>query len=278
MSTKVVLLAASATAMLWACSPESSEPASSEPQTSTSIEAPTETASEPVANPSSTPVETASDAPAEEPVRSASAHVHGKVNLAIVVDGSTITIELESPMYNLVGFEHAPETDEQKAAIESAEYKLTDTAGLFLINSNAGCVPQPDTMDVKLGGDHSGEHDTHDAHEHEDHDHGDEHDHDETHEHGDNTEHDTLGNHEQDDNDGHDGHDHEHHGEHASTHRDAFITYTFECANPANLSSINIGLMEQFPNITEMDVVFLSGNTQDLYSLTPTSTEINLRP
>ena len=268
MSTKTVLLAASATALLWACSPDSSAPAAE-----TGPPAPTETPavsdSEPAADP--LPAETADSDQDGEPVRSATAHVHGKAHLTMVLDAGALSIELESAMYNLVGFEHAPENDEQSAAIEAAEFKLMDPASLFAINSDAGCTAQTDGLAIKLGGDHD------EAHDHEDHgDDHDEHDHDE-HEAGDDG-HDDHGHNEHEHEAGDDAHDDHDHGEHANTHRDAFLTYTFECANPDKLSPIDVTLMNAFPNITELEVVYLAGTTQDLFSLTPTNTKITLRP
>ena len=58
MSTKVVLLAASATALLWACSPENSEPTEVESSPPTPVEAAIEPEVEPAENPPATPVET----------------------------------------------------------------------------------------------------------------------------------------------------------------------------------------------------------------------------
>lgn len=236
MSKKVVLLAAGATAVLWACSSENTERTVADAEPTAPSEAPLE--DEP--NPSSAPVETTNESENDEPVRTATAHVHGKANLALVLEGSTLTIELESAMYNLVGFEHAPETEDQIATIEAAEYKLSAPANLFVMNTDAGCIAQTDKLEIQLGDAHDEDHGAHGEDEHE--------------------------------------HDEHEHADHANTHRDAFLTYTFECASPDKLPPITIELMSQFPNLTELDVVYLARNTQDLFSLTPTNNVINLRP
>ncbi|WP_444884808.1 ZrgA family zinc uptake protein [Microbulbifer sp. PSTR4-B] len=41
-------------------------------------------------------------------------HVHGKAMMYLVAETDKIRIELESPLSNLVGFEHAPRNDTQK--------------------------------------------------------------------------------------------------------------------------------------------------------------------
>ena len=44
------------------------------------------------------------------------AHVHGSAVLQVVMDGETVELALQSPLDNLVGFEHAPRTESQKKA------------------------------------------------------------------------------------------------------------------------------------------------------------------
>lgn len=47
------------------------------------------------------------------------AHEHGALRLDVAVDGTTLTIAMEAPLDNLLGFERAPRTDaERKAAAD----------------------------------------------------------------------------------------------------------------------------------------------------------------
>ncbi|MFT3817819.1 MAG: DUF2796 domain-containing protein [Rubrivivax sp.] len=47
------------------------------------------------------------------------AHEHGALKLDVAIEGNTLTIALEAPLDNLLGFERAPRTDaERKAAAE----------------------------------------------------------------------------------------------------------------------------------------------------------------
>ena len=256
MSYKSLLLTACVSSLLWACSseqPEKSDESGNAPAPLTEV---AETSPPEIATPAEP--ETLSTTSEETSVRSAEAHVHGNAKLALVLDGSTLTAELESPLYNLVGFEHAAETDEQRAAIETAEKVLQDPASVFVINDAANCVTDANALDVHLEADSS-----HDDHSHEDgHDHDDDHGHDEEHGH--------------DDDHDHDG-DHDHDEAHA-THKDVLITYTFTCETPSAISPITVNLLAKFPNMEKLEVVYLGPNTQDLFTLTPTDTVITLRP
>jgi hypothetical protein len=67
------------------------------------------------------------------------AHVHGIGRLNIVLEGSEVHIELESPAANIVGFEHQPKSAEDRAALERAVKTLRDGDRLFLFSRDAGC-------------------------------------------------------------------------------------------------------------------------------------------
>ncbi|MEO9969232.1 MAG: DUF2796 domain-containing protein [Hyphomonadaceae bacterium] len=134
--------------------PETSSPTAQ--NTRPSEEAATQT------SPTSTP-------PTENEVRQADSHTHGDANLAVIVEGTSLTIELETPLYNLTGFEHAPETEEQTSIIEAAEAKLMQPEDLFQANTEAGCVATDTGLEVHLG------EEDHDEEEHEDEHGGDDH-------------------------------------------------------------------------------------------------------
>ncbi|WP_010487055.1 DUF2796 domain-containing protein [Pseudomonas sp. S9] len=63
------------------------------------------------------------------------AHEHGVAQLNVALDGNTLEIELESPAMNLVGFEHAPSSDADKAAISQARSQLEKPLALFSLNT-----------------------------------------------------------------------------------------------------------------------------------------------
>ena len=72
--------------------------------------------------------------------RQLGAHVHGHGRLNIAIEDKTLSMELEVPAADIVGFEHEPETPEQKAALEEAKAKLAAGLSLFTPSSAAGCA------------------------------------------------------------------------------------------------------------------------------------------
>jgi hypothetical protein len=71
---------------------------------------------------------------------SLSAHEHGVAQLNLVLDGSSLEIELESPAMNLVGFEHEAKSAEDRAKVAAARAKLEQPQALFGIPRAADCA------------------------------------------------------------------------------------------------------------------------------------------
>jgi len=103
-------------------------------------------------------------------------HVHGLARLTVSLDQQTLTIALSSPLDNLAGFEHAPRTEAQKAALEQMVATLERPGELFQATAAAGCTPSSTNIESPILEDHS----SHD-HNHHDHDHDHHHDHDHNH-------------------------------------------------------------------------------------------------
>lgn len=68
------------------------------------------------------------------------AHVHGLAELRVAVDGPGLEIALESPLDNLLGFEHAPRSDTQRAAVRAMAGKLRQAQSLFVPTAAAQCT------------------------------------------------------------------------------------------------------------------------------------------
>ncbi|HVZ03360.1 DUF2796 domain-containing protein [Hyphomicrobium sp.] len=66
-------------------------------------------------------------------------HVHGQGTLDIAIEGNKVEMELVAPGMDIVGFEHIPSTDAQKAAVEKAKAKLTDVLSVFKLPAAAKC-------------------------------------------------------------------------------------------------------------------------------------------
>lgn len=243
MKSKLYLI--SLAALLAACSSPEADNASSEAAETVQDVVAVET---PEAVAETTQMEKSADQDdAEAEVRQVDAHVHGGATLAIAVDGKSVTAELETPLYNILGFEHEPETAEQKESVEKAEKQLSEPSALISFNDEAGCNALPVTSMTELF--------DHDEHHEDDHAHHDDHD----------------------DADHDDHEDHEDHDDH-SDHRDVVISYSFTCTAPQNLSRLKADLLTAFPLMDELDVVYLGANYQASFELTPSTPTADLRP
>ena len=147
------------------------------------------------------------------------AHEHGAATLSFAAGVEGLEIMLESPAANIVGFEHAASTDEDKKKLADAKAKLEAGSDLFSINSEAECtLKSAEVVSTLLGNAEATA--VKDAdHDHEDKDKGKE-------EHAD-----------------HDDHDHKD----GETHNDMDVTWTFACAKPAELKEVTTKLFAAFP-------------------------------
>ena len=107
-------------------------------------------------------------------------HVHGLVELGIVLEDSTLAVSVRAPLSDIVGFEHAPENDEQAARLTEAGELLSDADAMFGTPEAAGCVADPITMDAPEylhaflylpDSEETHDHDDHEDHAEEAHDH-----------------------------------------------------------------------------------------------------------
>lgn len=71
-------------------------------------------------------------------VRAQHAHEHGIARMEVAVDGSMLSITLESPLDNLVGFEHGPRTEKQRTALAKMTAEL-NSERLFTLPAAAEC-------------------------------------------------------------------------------------------------------------------------------------------
>ena len=66
-------------------------------------------------------------------------HVHGVASLEIALDVALVTINFSGPLDNLIGFEHMPETNQQKAKVKAMQDRLNKPAPLFYFTKTAQC-------------------------------------------------------------------------------------------------------------------------------------------
>lgn len=181
---------------------------------------------------------TATSAAAE--TRQLGAHVHGEGTLNIAFDGARIAMELSAPGADIVGFEHAAKTAEDRAAIDDAVATLAKPLSLVTFPEAAGCSVTEAA--ARLVTDAAHDDHGHEAHGHDDHAHED-------HGHAEHAEH------------GHDDHAHDEHGhDHAdadhggSTHSEFRAEYVITCDDTGAIDTVSLPYFERFPNARLLDV------------------------
>lgn len=90
--------------------------------------------------------------PATAIEREVGAHQHGHGNVNMAIEGPTVSIELEAPGADIVGFEHAALSAADKDALVAARLLLESPLQLFVLPSDARC--SVDSATVALIGKH----------------------------------------------------------------------------------------------------------------------------
>lgn len=71
--------------------------------------------------------------------RELGAHEHGAAELTIALSGNEVAIDLQTPAFNVLGFEYAPASDEEKALLDES-IAVLESGSLLQINSDAECT------------------------------------------------------------------------------------------------------------------------------------------
>ena len=191
------------------------------------------------------------------------AHEHGVGQLNVAVEGETVEIELVAPGADIVGFEHAAETDEDKKAMEAALAALKEGEAIFVFPAEAACrLEEVEAENEALG------HDEHDDHGHDDDGH-DDHGHDdhagEEHKEGEHDEH------------AHEEHAHDEHEEHGEeSHSEFHAHYHFDCEKPDAVTHVDVTYFERFPAAEELDAQVIGESGQSAQELTAEATRLDL--
>ena len=67
------------------------------------------------------------------------AHEHGVAKMQLTIVKQDVFIEVNSPLYNVVGFEHFPKTDEQKQQLVQ-QLQIIEKTPLITLNEKAHCT------------------------------------------------------------------------------------------------------------------------------------------
>lgn len=161
-----------------------------------------------------------------------SAHQHGAAHMNIVVEANQVAMEFESPLFNLLGFEHEARTEAERTLLQKQQRFLQQGQGVELSAAAECRLLQHELI---MAADTEGHDEAHTEH---DHDHADKAHHDDSH-------------------------------QAEEEHQDIQVHYLFECANPQQLNQIRIGWFQQFPDLTEIEVNLLSNQGANVVELTP---------
>ena len=188
-----------------------------------------------------------SDIQAEE-YRHHKAHEHGVAHMNVALEGNELYIELISPAANIVGFEHQPRTQEQKAAVKEAIKKLEAGEALFVLPSGAeGELAKSEVYtDIASDSDHKSE----DARTHE---------------------HNEI---DKKDEDNKRRHQENHESDKHESHSEFRAEYHFVCKKPEKLAHIDVMLFSVFPGIEHIEVQLLTGTKQTALDLTAEKNKI----
>lgn len=85
-------------------------------------------------------------------------HTHDSAKLYVVQEGNGLHLELESPAMAIVGFEHAPRTEQQKALLAGAHDRLQAGATLFSFHGSSCTL---DGAEITLPHEHAEEAEAH---------------------------------------------------------------------------------------------------------------------
>ncbi len=189
------------------------------------------------------------------PASAVAQHVHGVVELGIVVEDDTVAVSLSAPLSDVVGFEHEPKNDEQAKLIQQAATMLSDPEAMFGLAQSANCdfsdmaidgpdyvlkhLAQADNAPARHDDHHDDRHghdDEHGKHDHDEHDH-DKHDHDE-HDH---------------DKHNHDEHDHDH-----EEHAEVNASYEWKCSDASGLDTLDLRFTEAFVGVETIKIQILT--------------------
>lgn len=94
------------------------------------------------------------------------AHEHGRGTLNIAIVGDIVSMELVAPGADIVGFEHAATSEEDKATVAKAKATLSKPLTLFSPPAAAAC--KTDTHAVSIATESHDEHNDHKDHGHAD--------------------------------------------------------------------------------------------------------------
>jgi Protein of unknown function (DUF2796) len=190
---------------------------------------------------------------AAEEKRELGPHEHGHGILNIAVEKNRVSMDLDVPGMDIVGFEHKPESADQKATAAKAEKLLADALVLFKVPVSAGCKVTEAKVSIEAEGAHDEDANKKEASaepkptetkapeskapESKD---------------------------EKAKSAEHAGEEHEEH----EGHNDYNVSYVLDCAKPSEITSIQFGYFKAFEGAKALTVNVVSEKAQNSYEVT----------
>ncbi|MDE0455361.1 MAG: DUF2796 domain-containing protein [Gammaproteobacteria bacterium] len=191
-------------------------------------------------------------------------HVHGVIELGVVVEGGTVAVSLSAPLSDVVGFEHAPESDEQLELIRQAAAILANADAMFGLAGSANCtisdtsidgpayvIQHLEDADAGAAGSDDDHHDTHDSHgsESDDDEHADEHEESAAHDHDD-----------------------------SEQHAEVNANYEWVCGNASNLDTLMLRFTEAFAGVETIEIQVLTSAGAHVITAEGRASSVSLSP
>lgn len=199
-----------------------------------------------------------------EETRQLDAHEHGVGALDIAMEGGRIALEFHAPGADIVGFEYAATSAEDRAKVDAAVATLARPLDLFVLPAAAGCSVVQASAALESEAAHD-DHDKHGAEDHDEEDHA-EHKHDD-HAADDHAEH------------AHEDHKDEDHAvqEEATGHTEFHAEYLLDCAAPEAVTLITFAYFDMFPNALELEVQMITDTGAGAFEVTRDAPTLDLR-
>jgi hypothetical protein len=179
----------------------------------------------------------AGPASAAEEHRELGPHQHGHGTLNIAVEKNRVSMDLDVPGMDVVGFEHAPNTTDERAAAKKAEGRLGQALVLFKVPQSAGCKASNAKVTIEAENENDHDADKNAA-------------------------------------SGSDGKamkstepSGDKHDSHAG-HNDYNVAYVLECAKPAEITSIEFDYFKSFAGAKALTVNVVTEKAQNTYEVT----------
>jgi hypothetical protein len=180
---------------------------------------------------------------AEEAHRELGPHLHGHGTLDIAVENHRVSMELEVPGMDIVGFEHAASTDEQKQKVAAATLQLGKPLEVFRLPAAAGCTVADAKVAIEPEHHHDGDEDADAGHDQQA----------------------AAGN-------DHDGPGHDEHASHNQFH----VIYALDCREPASLTSIGFDYFKMFAGAHDLTVNVVTAKAQNSYEVSRDKPDLDL--